>query len=307
VTPTLRTAILIAALAATGPWATLDELAAAESEPAAGNEPPRPEVSRVSPAQIFNTTVPRGVARYRLFFEYGSEAYEYVGEDLDGAERDYRAETFFELTYVTSFSYGLTDHWEVGFALPVVTSFFEGDANDRSGYLPAKTTDTTLGNVSLLVSNGHTWRDGAETLLFELEVGLLSDYGKDPFNVGGHSSLAVTGEHYWDFYGIIGFLEGTHVKETGFDDEEWSLEYLIGVGLDLSREWFVSVLAGEADGTPRIEVEGQFYFNSSATSLKMFAGLDTDSPDTRFIGVGLTYLIGGSGIPDRASETYRSR
>jgi hypothetical protein len=277
----LRIAILIGTLAVCG-------LAVAEEPPQTGT-PPR---ERLSPAGIFATTVPRGTTRFRLLLDYAAVKFNYEEEDLTGETGLWEAK-FFETMAAVSVTYGVTDHWELGFALPVVSTSFEADPTDCVDCTRASSSDTGLGNVRFLLGNGYSWRGGADTLLVELEAGLPTDSRDELFAAGGNVRLSVLGEHYWDYCGFIGYLSGNHLRDSDSEEGPWIFEYLLGVGLDLSRRWFASILAGQTESVPRIEIEGQF-FPSSTNSVRLFFGLDADAPHTRYVGLRWTVLSGGS-------------
>ena len=196
---------------------------------------------------------------------------------------------FDEWTTAAALTFGVTDHLELGLAVPFVRGHMSNEVlvgDDEPG---TESDETGLGNVRLLAAAGWTWNDFSDNLLIEFETGLPTDSRGDDFAAGGDGRLAVTIEHYWERLGVIGVVAANYFAEEGFDDLNTTIDFLGGFGLELSSRAFLSMLAGGANGIAAGEATFELILGGG-TSLEFFAGGDLEGDaSARFAGVSVNF------------------
>lgn len=253
---------------------------------------------RISPGQFFATTVPKGAWRLNVGLEYWRERYEYYANDFwdIGPENRFVAQRYYELYAVATATYGLTDHWEVGVGVPYVRGYLHKDRNDHVSGVWTLDEQGGLGDVRLLVANGHTWKGGDANLLASLEVDLPTDTRTAPFAGGyGEAHLSVTGERYWGRAGLIGTAGVDYYREKEAADSTAEFGWQAGAGYQFTDRLFGSALLGGAGENVSLELSFEYVYRRGR-SVEFFLARDLSGPARAVaFGVALNFYAHRSG------------
>jgi cysteinyl-tRNA synthetase len=223
-----------------------------------------------------NLTAPQGEIWYSASTEFLTERYFYLSTDYEPDDHDtatgtfpeetFKSHLYYEWTTSLSVFYGITDHLQAGLSVPVVMRYLRKDKSDHLTSLENSSSQTTIGNISVSLSYGRTFKNGDANFLATGEIFFPTDNADDPFFPGeGSAGLNFSGDRYWNKYGILGNL----YLNYDFEGEEYTAEYRAGIGYQISDRTHLSFLAGgeyfitsqyEIDTRNILQIEGGFEY-----------------------------------------------
>jgi hypothetical protein len=128
--------------------------------------------------------------------------------------------------------YGITDQWQIGLAIPVVSAFFKRSPEDDISGLKETYRETGLGNVSYLTGYSFSWMEGSLTLALDGEISVPTDTRHIPFNHGkGSLGFSATLERWWERIGLLGEFAVDYALETPLGDTNCTFDFTTGPGV----------------------------------------------------------------------------
>lgn len=252
------------------------------------------------PGQFFALTAPKGALRANLTADYWSEELRYSASDFGSPSEDieptFLARDFNEKTVTLTLGYGVSDHWEIGVGIPVISGRLARSPDDGVEGFAATVEESGIGNLRLFIATSNSWADGDKNVLSVLEVALPTDSRGAPFGGGeGEIRFTVTAERYWNRVGIIGSTGATVFLDEDIGSSETTGEFSVGLGLQAAESLFASLMVTREGDAFRPELAVELLLRSNL-SLEVFAGRDVaGDAEARSAGVTLNlWLAGGT-------------